>query len=84
MTENLSNLSDLLIGASSDFSHIEELQLLLQIGLDEADQPTAEAFKRLVFLVEIYLCQSEPWLEEVRFGLDKIKRIVGLEEDKDS
>ena len=81
MAENLPSLSDLLIGASSDFNHVEDLQLLLRIGLNEADRPTPEACKRLVFLIELYLCQSKPWLEEVRFGLNKIKRIVGLEEE---
>ena len=81
MAENLSNFSDLLIGASSDFTHVQELQLLLQIGLDQADRPTVEACKRLAFLVETYICQVEPWLEETRIGLDRLKQVVGLEED---
>ena len=81
MAENSINLSILLIGALNDFAHVEELQLLLQIGLEQADRLTVEACKRLAFLVETYICQVEPWLEEVRFGLDRLKQVVVLEED---
>ena len=76
MTDDSTNLSTLLIGASDDFAQLEDLQILLKIGLNEADRPSIEACKRLAFLVQTYLCQAEPWLQEVRFGLERLKKQV--------
>ena len=81
MPEKLANLSSLVLGALDDFAHVEQLQLLLKIGLSEADHPSEEACERLALLVDVYAAQVEPWIEEVRFGLERIKRIVGLVEE---
>lgn len=81
MTDPPTNLSILLVRASDDFAQLEDLQILLTIGLNEADRPSLEACKRLAFLVQTYLCQNEPWLKEVRFGLDRLKKQVIAEEN---
>ena len=81
MAEKLINLASLITGALDDFAHVEQLQLLLKIGLSEADRPSEEACERLALLVDVYAAQVEPWIQEVRFGLERIKRIAGLEEN---
>ena len=78
MPEKLANLASLTLGALNDFAHVEKLQLLLKIGLAEVDHPSEEACERLALLVDVYTAQVEPWLEEVRFGLERIKRQVML------
>ena len=76
MPEIRINLSFLITRALNDFAHVERLQLLLKIGLDETDQPSDEAYERLALLVDTYSAQVEPWIEEVRFGLERIGRQV--------
>lgn len=77
MPENSTDLSSLIIGALNDFDHVQELQTLLKVGLDQADEFSEEAYKRLALLVSTYLCQSEPWLEEVQLGLNRMRKHVG-------
>lgn len=77
------SLTSLIIGALDDFAHVQELQILLRIGLNEAENPSEEACEKLVLLVETYLCQSEPWLTEVQFGLDRIGQQIGLPEEEE-
>ena len=81
MAANSTNLSTLLIRADNDFAQLEELQTLLKIGLSDADRPSEEACKRLDLLVSTYLCQSDPWLTEVRFGLNRLRKHVLIEEE---
>lgn len=63
----------LVLGAMDDFARVKELQLLLKIGLNEADNPSEEACNRIALIVDTYLCQVEPWLEELGIGLDRIR-----------
>ena len=63
----------LVIGAIDDFARVKELQTLLKIGQSEADTLSVEACQRIALLVDTYLCQVEPWLEEVELGLDRIR-----------
>ncbi len=80
-------LVSLLLGTLDDFDHVQELQTLLRIGLDQADNGLSEeACERLALLVSTYLCQSEPWLEEVQLGLNRMRKHVGYpirEEDRE-
>lgn len=70
-------LMSLAISALDDFSRVQELQTLLKIGLDGADEPSEEACSKLALLVSTYLCQVEPWLEEVELGLQRIRQQLG-------
>lgn len=83
MPENSTDLSSLIIGALDDFDHVQELQTLLKVGLDQADELSEEACKRLALLVSTYLCQSEPWLTEVQFGLDRIRQRIGCPQEEE-
>lgn len=63
----------LVLGAMDDFARVKELQLLLKIGVNEADTPSEEACQRITLLLDTYLCQIEPWLEELEIALDRIR-----------
>lgn len=76
-------LVSLLLGTLDDFDHVQELQILLKVGLDQADELSEEACKRLALLVSTYLCQSEPWLEEVQLGLDRMRKHIGCPPTKE-
>lgn len=70
-------LVSLVISALDDFARVQELQTLLKIGLHEADELSEEGCSRLALLVSTYLCQVEPWLEEVELGLERIRQQLG-------
>lgn len=84
MPENSANLASLIIGALDDFAHIKELQTLLKIGLRQAESPAnEEACERLALLVDVYLCQFEPWLEEVQLGLERRRKQIKLSKEEE-
>lgn len=64
----------LILSAMDDFAQVKELQLLLKIGLKEADEPSEEACNRISLLVATYLCQVEPWLENLELGMNRIRK----------
>ena len=87
MPEKLPNLASLVIGALDDFAHVEQLQLLLKIGLAEADHPSEEACERLALLVDVYAAQvgvrsakltftATQWLETLLCGSSANKNVV--------
>lgn len=63
----------LAIGASDDLSRVLGLQELLRIALEEFDHPSEKTSQRVDLLLSIYLCQSEPWLEDLELGLQRIR-----------
>lgn len=63
----------LIFSAMDNFSRVKELQTLLKIGLNEADSPSEEACQRIALMVDTYLCQVEPWLENLEIELDRIR-----------
>lgn len=63
----------LVIGAMDNFAQVKKLQTLLSVALNEADSPSEEACKRIALLVDTYLCQVEPWIEDLNLDLEKIR-----------
>ena len=66
-------LASLVLDLLNDFARLQELQVLLKIGLTEADSPSKEACSRIALLVDTYLCQSEPWLQNVEMDLQRLR-----------
>lgn len=66
----------LAIGASDDLSRVIGLQELLRIALEEFDHPSEKTSQRVDLLLSTYLSQSEPWLEDLKLGLQRIRKEI--------
>lgn len=67
----LKNLSRLIIRTLDELSHIRELQELIEMALEQGEQPTDKRISRVELLVEVYRCQMEYHLHEMQAAVWK-------------
>lgn len=77
------NLMSLAIGASDDLSRLLDLQELLRIALEQFDNPSEKTNQRVDLLLSTYLCQVEPWLDNLELGLQRIRSSLASPEASD-
>jgi hypothetical protein len=86
MSENEPKLGVLIIRAIDDLAKVTRSQRLLRIALDELGQPSGddtETIERVDLLIDSYFCQSEAFLEDLQFDLDKILKMAAASKGQD-
>ena len=86
MSENEPKLGVLIIRAIDDLAKVTRSQRLLRIALDELGQPSGddtETIERVGLLIDSYFCQSEAFLEDLQFDLDKIVKMAAASKGQD-
>lgn len=73
MPKNLANLS---ISALDEFSHLQKVQDLLAICLDELATPSEGTLLRVELLVALYLPEARLRLEELEITLERIRDLT--------
>ncbi len=71
------SLMTLAIAALDDLARILTLQQLLEISLEQFDDPTEKTEQRVDMLLSCYLSQVEPHFEDLKFSLERIREQLG-------
>lgn len=70
------NLSSLIIDALDELDRIETLQDLLEIYLEQGEEPLEKRAARAELLVSSYLCQTEPHFDGLKLLLERIRELL--------
>ncbi|WNN88150.1 hypothetical protein [Gloeocapsopsis dulcis] len=64
----------LTLGAMDELNSVIQLQELLEISMEQADESPEKRWKRVELLTETYLAQVEPCLENLVLKLERIRQ----------
>lgn len=70
------NLVNLLTSASFEFLELKKLQDVLEICLEELNEPVDSTQLRVEMLIELYLPMARLRLEELEIALERIQELT--------
>jgi len=75
-------MNSLAIAALDEWSHLKDLQQLLEIAIDQLEG-SDKLTLRLELLITAYLSIAELRLDELRTALEKIRQLAKVENDQE-
>jgi hypothetical protein len=68
------SLISLTLGAIDELNSVIQLQELLEISMEQADESLEKRWKRVELLTETYLAQVKPCFENIELKLERIRQ----------
>lgn len=77
------NLMVLLIRLQDELNRLFVLLQVLEIALEQIDQPDEKTMSRIDLLISLYLPQAEYRFDELKYITDRIKRLLREDDQGD-